>query len=80
MGADDYVVKPFDMQELLMRVQVFLRRSSGKEFQEYYQIGLFMFHPANLQLQHQQEIQKLTQKEADILKLLCQYQGRLLKR
>ena len=80
MGADDYVVKPFDMQELLLRVRVFLKRGNSIEPQEYYPLGTFEFHYANLQLRDPHQVQKLTQKEADILRLLCQHQGRLLKR
>ncbi len=82
-GADDYIVKPFDMQELLLRVQVFLRRSQTNleiTNHEEYQIGIFDFDPSNLQLKHPGGVKKLTQKESDILRLLCQNQGQLLKR
>jgi len=80
MGADDYIVKPFDMEELQLRVQVFLRRVASSPPLNSFQLGAFEFSHANLQLTYQGQVQKLTQKEADILVLLCQNQGQLLKR
>ncbi len=80
-GADDYIVKPFDMQELIMRMEVFLKRSKRLDFsQEKYQLGQYIFHYVNLKLDHPHQSRKLTQKEADILKMLCDHQGQLLKR
>ncbi len=79
-GADDYIVKPFDMQELLLRMQVFLRRTNGLSTAQQYHIGKYDFNHGNLTLACEGFLKKLTQKEADILKMLCEHQGRLLKR
>lgn len=80
-GGDDYIVKPFSMDELIARIEVFLRRtqslsSVGSEFV----IGAFKFDCNNLQLAHPKGKKTLTQKEADVLKLLCVNRHRVLKR
>ncbi len=81
-GADDYIVKPFSMQELLMRIEVFLRRSkqmySAKTV--LFDIGDLHFSYTDLKLNIGNEIFNLTQKEADLLKFLCEHSNRILKR
>jgi DNA-binding response OmpR family regulator len=81
-GADDYIVKPFSMQELLLRMEVFLRRSRKIESkaQSSYQIGELMFHPGALRLDTPAGGVTVTQKEADLLVFLCQNPNILLKR
>ena len=82
LGGDDYITKPFSMEELCLRIEVFLRRSYGKQFAvpEQFTLGTFQFDCNNLMLLHSSGPQSLTQKEADILKLLCQNKDRVLKR
>lgn len=81
-GADDYITKPFSMQELLLRMDVFLRRSkklyadSAKE----YNIGKLRFSFSDLRLYSPADTITLTQKEADLLKFLCEHANRILKR
>ena len=80
-GADDYVTKPFSMQELLLRMDVFLRRS--KKFtpaSTSFEIGSIRFDPASLRLDTTEENFHLTQKEADLLSFLCTNPNRILKR
>src|SRR6478752_41270 len=80
-GADDYVTKPFSMQELLLRMDVFLRRS--KKFtpaSTSFEIGSIRFDPASLRLDTTEENFHLTQKEADLLAFLCANPNRILKR
>ena len=79
-GGDDYLVKPFSVEELLMRVKVFLRRSNGQFSQQVFQIGKLTFDYPNLCLRFANSVTTLTQKEADILRLLCFSQDRVIKR
>jgi DNA-binding response OmpR family regulator len=81
-GADDYIVKPFSMQELLMRIDVFLRRSKKmySETAVTFDIGNLHFSYTDLKLTIDQQIFNLTQKEADLLKFLCEHSNRILKR
>jgi DNA-binding response OmpR family regulator len=84
-GADDYLVKPFSMQELLMRMDVFLRRSK-KMYSEktvFFTIGDLQFSYTDLKLSIDKDVKEvfnLTQKEADLLKFLCEHSNRILKR
>lgn len=81
-GADDYIVKPFSMQELLLRMDVFIRRSRRLHADEVkeYTIGDLRFSYTDLKLYVANDIHTLTQKEADLLKFLCEHANRILKR
>jgi len=81
-GADDYITKPFSMQELLLRMDVFIRRSRklhADSIQEY-SIGQMKFSYTDLKLHAPAETFTLTQKEADLLKFLCEHANHILKR
>lgn len=80
-GGDDYIVKPFSMEELCMRIEVFLRRSTSSQSPgQPISLGLYVFHADNLTLVLGSQSKVLTQKEADVLKLLCLHKDRVLKR
>lgn len=81
-GADDYITKPFNMQELLLRLEVFLKRTKKKEDTSVaeIQIGSLMFDYNNLVLKDSKKEHQLTQREADLIKYLCQNANRILKR
>lgn len=81
LGVDDYIVKPFDIEELAMRVEVFLRRSrNGSHSQNELVIGKYTFDYKNLVLKLNGKRHDLTQKEADLLKNLCTHMGEIVKR
>lgn len=81
-GADDYITKPFSMKELIMRMEVFLRRTKKlhSESSEQYTIGKLKFSFTDLQLDTPAGTVSLTQREADLLKFLCEHPNRVLKR
>jgi DNA-binding response OmpR family regulator len=74
-GGDDFITKPFSIEELLLRIEVFLKRTrySGSQVtaQQIFKIGNFIFDYKNLALMDQNQKKYLTQKEADILHLFC---------
>lgn len=82
LGADDYITKPFSIEELILKVEVFLKRKFIQQtnFNNILAIGVFEFDYQNLQLNKDSKVQKLTEKEADLLKLLIENKGQLLKR
>ncbi len=82
-GADDYLTKPFNMEELIMRIEAILRRtSSNAEEQELdvYNIGEFSFDIKKQLLIKDGISTKLTTKESELLKLLCINKNKILER
>jgi DNA-binding response OmpR family regulator len=81
-GGDDYIVKPFSMDELFARIEVFLRRANGNqpENNNSFSLGEFLFDGGNFKLSHPSGEKTLTQKEAEVMRLLCQNKERVLKR
>jgi DNA-binding response OmpR family regulator len=83
-GADDYITKPFSMEELLMRMNAILRRSDegGRTgaSESVFSIGRYEFDYNRQILTLQGKEQKLTSKEAGLLRLLCQNPNEVLSR
>jgi DNA-binding response OmpR family regulator len=81
-GADDYITKPFSMQELLLRMDVFLRRTKKmhSDAPREYTLGKLQFSFTDLKLTVNGETMTLTQREADLLKFLAEHPNRVLKR
>ena len=80
-GGDDYIVKPFNIEELVLKINVFLKRSkiSNNYAGDYtFSEGRFNHHQLELVIKGQTQI--LTQKEADLLKFFIDHQGEVLKR
>jgi len=84
IGADDYITKPFSMEELLMRIKVFLKRSTpasdeSNEMQNC-KVGRYDFYFDNLTLQNGEKKRTLTYKEAELLKFFCENPNKVLSR
>jgi two-component system, OmpR family, response regulator len=81
VGADDYITKPFSMEELLYRIEAILRRTHHQPSkQTEFLIGKFHFHSDKQILAFEEHEQKLTTKESDLLKLLCINKNMVLER
>ena len=83
LGADDYITKPFSMEELIMRIEAILRRTSQESqanAQAVFTLGRFTFDTRKQLLINGDDTVKLTTKESDLLKLLCQNANKVLER
>ncbi|MDQ3191961.1 MAG: response regulator transcription factor [Bacteroidota bacterium] len=83
VGADDYITKPFSMEEFVLRLEAVLKRCNviePKQKEIEFQIGKFIFNHDNLTLKSDTLTQSLTTKEAGILRLLCQHKNEVVKR
>jgi DNA-binding response OmpR family regulator len=82
IGADDYITKPFSMEELVFRIEAVLRRVCGKKSKESttYNIGRFHFDTQKQLLTIDDKQTKLTTKESELLGLLCAHANEILQR
>ncbi|QNK62606.1 response regulator transcription factor [Pedobacter sp. PAMC26386] len=86
LGGDDYITKPFRIEELLLRINALLKRVTAKEtkvmepVQSQFQIGSYTFDYTTQLIQHNGQQQKLSTKEAELLQLLCLKQNAVLTR
>ena len=82
LGADDYITKPFSMEELVFRIEAILRRVRGKKTKEstLYRIGNFIFDTQKQLLSIGDKQTKLTTKENELLALLCSHANEILQR
>jgi DNA-binding response OmpR family regulator len=84
IGADDYITKPFSMEELLLRMKAILRRTGQgeditKEIKQF-TIGHYLFDSESQSLTLQNQAVKLTGKESELLRLLCLHLNHTLER
>lgn len=82
IGADDYLTKPFSMEELTFRVEAILRRVQGSKAKEknVFKLGSYVFDSKKQSLTLDGESKKLTTKENDLLALLCNNMNEVLQR
>ena len=83
IGAEDYITKPFDEDELLCRIQVALRRYEAMQNEApptHFTIGDYCFDYELQELSYQNTPQRITEKENEVLRLLCLNKNQILKR
>lgn len=82
LGADDYLVKPFSIEELLLKIEIFLKRSQKNKALEkpLYHVGKYAFDPANFTVYNDVEKISLTQRESELLQLFLDNKNVVLKR
>ncbi|GJM33422.1 MAG: transcriptional regulatory protein RprY [Saprospiraceae bacterium] len=81
LGADDYIVKPVDEEELVARIKAVLRRSNQPLSEtQLYKIGQYTFDFTNQKLSLNDSHRQLTEREGRLLQLLCQHKDNLLSR
>lgn len=85
IGGDDYIPKPFSMEELLLKIKIFLRRSqnvapASNQENGYMKIGRFLFHPDELSLSINENTRNLTLKEAELIRFFADHPNKVLSR
>ncbi len=82
LGADDYIIKPFDADVLIYKIAVLLKRAEGEKgsFNHLYSIGKYVFDSRLREIRLGSLKQLLSPKEAALLQMLCEYKNELLPR
>jgi DNA-binding response OmpR family regulator len=84
LGADDYITKPFSIEELVLKIEVFLKRSrqpvSNHEDSKNCAFGHFVFDISNHLLKSPDVEKQLTHREAELMKVLCRNHDTIIKR
>lgn len=82
LGADDYITKPFDEDELLCRIKAVMNRTdlTDTTSNNRFKIGKYEFDLTNQALKLGDEIRRLTSREAEVLQLLCSSKNNIVKR
>ena len=81
IGADDYLVKPFSIEELILKIEVFLKRSKKTNSSpSKYKVGKYDFDPKNYTLQDTLSTITLTQRESELLLYFINHKNSVVKR
>lgn len=85
LGADDYIPKPFSMEELLLKIKIFLKRSqahpvTNQNVTRSIYIGKYEFHPEELTLSINGDQRNLTLKEAELIRYFAEHLNKVLSR
>ena len=84
IGGDDYVTKPFSIEELSLRIKIFLKRKdinkTAIQGLNNWHLGVYLFDYQQLTLQSPAKIEQLTNREAEVLKFLCERKNQVIKR
>jgi two-component system response regulator VicR len=86
LGCDDYVTKPFSMEELMLRIRAVLRRASpfaqdgADAGPDLFDLGMFVFDQGKRLLRAGDTVRKLTDRESELLRMLCLHKNRVLER
>lgn len=85
IGGDDYIPKPFSMEELLLKIKIFLKRSQSRPVENNVdsnsrKIGQFTFHPDQLLLTQNDDSRSLTLKEAELIRFFSENTNKVLSR
>ena len=85
IGGDDYIPKPFSMEELLLKIKIFLKRSQSQPVSSItsskaIEIGEFIFNPEELTLSINGDIRSLTFKEAELIRIFAENPNKVLSR
>ncbi len=83
IGGDDYIPKPFSMEELLLKIKIFLKRSQAQpvpNFSAAQKIGSFLFQPDELTLSYNGKTRNLTLKEVELIKFFADNANKVLSR
>lgn len=83
IGADDYITKPFNTEELLFRIKAIFKRTKSTKFtfsKNEFNLGKYNFYYNKRELKFKRSKQTLTSKEAELLKMLCDNKNNILRR
>jgi len=81
IGADDYLVKPFSIEELILKIEIFLKRTQKNNSEIYLpKVGKYIFDSKNYKLSNASEIITLTQRESELLKYFIEHKNSVVKR